>query len=1086
MSPRRNDIKKILVLGSGPIVIGQACEFDYSGTQALKALKAEGYDVVLVNSNPATIMTDPALADRTYLEPLTPDCVEQILERERPQAILPTLGGQTALNLAVSLAERGTLKRLGVELLGADLEVIRRAEDRELFKKTMKDIGLAVPNSLVVTELGQVREAGARLGFPVVVRPSFTLGGNGGGIAHDPRELLARVAAAFDASPSRKVLLEESVLGWKEYELEVMRDRKDNFVVVCSIENIDPMGVHTGDSVTVAPAQTLTDREYQAMREDARRAVSAVGVETGGCNVQFAVEPKTGRRVVIEINPRVSRSSALASKATGFPIAKLAAKLAVGYTLDEVPNDVTKKSCACFEPAVDYVVTKVPRFAFEKFYAKEEDAALLGPSMKSVGEVLALGRTFKESLQKALRSLEAGRDGFQSPVMKSPLSASDRELLIRKISSPCADRLFWMKAALENGIPVQEAAERSGMDAWFLHQMRELIDFEQRLIRQKPSPKILREAKILGFSDRALARLWGKTEDAIRKMRRRSGLRPSFKLVDTCAAEFEAATPYYYSTYHGDNEVRLRRNRRKVAILGSGPNRIGQGIEFDYSCVHASEALREAGFETVMINCNPETVSTDYDVSDRLYFEPLTFEDVTEILHLEKPLGTMVQFGGQTPLNLTLPLHRAGERILGTHPSFIDAAEDRRRFGALIKRLGIPAPAHGIAKSEREALAIARRVGFPVMVRPSYVLGGRAMEVASDEEALRDYLVRRKHAGHPSLLVDRFLSDAAEADVDAVCDGEDVFIGGVMEHIEEAGIHSGDSACTLPPHSLTPSQIERMLDYTRRLARGLRVVGLLNVQFAVKDDAVYVLEANPRASRTVPFLSKATGIPLAKLAALSMVGRKLKTMLPKPLRGQQIPKLPYAATKEVIFPFNRFPGVDPTLGPEMRSTGEVMGLGPDFARSFAKSQAAAGTPLPVSGAVFISVRDEDKAALVPIAATLGRLGFELHATRGTQSHLARHGVRTSLVRKLGEGRPNPVDLLRQGGVSLIVNTPSSGRARSDGYNIRRTALELGIACVTNINDCRAVVHGISLQKGSKPEVLSLQEYHALLPYSVPR
>ncbi|MFA6031047.1 MAG: carbamoyl-phosphate synthase large subunit [Elusimicrobiota bacterium] len=1103
--PRRDDLKKILVIGSGPIVIGQACEFDYSGTQAIKTLRAEGYEVVLVNSNPATIMTDPDLAERTYVEPLTVDVLEQILERERPQAVLPTIGGQTALNLAVALAERGTLERLGVELLGARLEVIRRAEDRELFKRCMLDIGLDVPKSVVVTDLEEARRAGKELGFPVIVRPSFTLGGTGGGIAHHPEELLARTAAAFDASPVKKVLLEESVLGWKEYELEVMRDRKDNFVVVCSIENVDPMGVHTGDSVTVAPAQTLSDREYQAMRDEARRAVSAVGVETGGCNVQFGVDPRSGRRVVIEINPRVSRSSALASKATGFPIAKIATKLAVGYTLDEIPNDITRKTPACFEPAIDYVVVKVPRFAFEKFYAGD-DGVRLDTAMKSVGEVMAIGRTFKESLQKALRSLEQNRAGLEAPILGEPLSVAESERLRRKVATPCADRLFWIKAALERGLSVQEAADRSGMDPWFLHQVRELVDFESRLRRGGPAgprgtgrkeddrgprkeklgPELLREAKALGYSDRALARLLGKTEASVRALRVRLGVRPGFRLVDTCAAEFEAATPYFYSSYDGPGEVRPSRRKNKVVILGSGPNRIGQGIEFDYSCVHASQALREAGFETVMVNCNPETVSTDYDVSDRLYFEPLTLEDVLEVLDLEKPLGTVVQFGGQTPLNLTLPLARAGVPILGTSPSSIDAAEDRERFGALLRRLKIPSPEHGIAKTAAQALAVARRVGYPAMVRPSYVLGGRAMEVVPDEEALRSYLARQSGARHPSLLVDRFLSDAAEADVDAVCDGREVFIGGVMEHIEEAGIHSGDSACTLPPHSLTPAQVERILDYTRRLALGLRVKGLLNVQYAVKDDVVYILEANPRASRTVPFVSKATGIPLAKLAALVMVGRELKTLLPAALRGGGVPQLPYVATKEVLLPFNRFPGVDPTLGPEMKSTGEVMGIDADFARSFAKSQAAAGTPLPVSGSVFLSVRDEDKAALLPVATALQGLGFALHATRSTQAHLARHGVSAKLVHKIGEGKPDPVDLLKQGGVSLVINTPSGAQARSDGYQIRRTSLELGVTCLTNVNDCRAAVHGITLVRGSRLGVKSLQEHHAGLPYPLPR
>ncbi|HAM35457.1 MAG TPA: carbamoyl phosphate synthase large subunit [Elusimicrobia bacterium] len=1083
--PKRSDIRRILVIGSGPIVIGQACEFDYSGTQALKALKAEGYEVVLANSNPATIMTDPGLAQRTYIEPLNADYLEKILERERPQAVLPTIGGQTALNLAVTLAERGILKRLGVELLGAPLEVIRRAEDRQLFKAAMQKIGLSVPRSQIATDIAQAESAARELGFPVIIRPSFTLGGTGGGIAYNLDELVSGAAAALAASPVKKVLLEESVLGWKEYELEVMRDRKDNFVVICSIENLDPMGVHTGDSITVAPAQTLSDREYQAMRDDAKAAVSAVGVETGGCNVQFAVEPRTGRRVIIEINPRVSRSSALASKATGFPIAKIATMLAVGYTLDEIPNDITRKTPACFEPAIDYVVTKVPRFAFEKFYAADEPSDL-GPAMKSVGEVMAIGRTFKESLQKALRGLEAGRDGFDSaPGPRLPL-AQRREKLLVTLAAPRPDRIFWIKTALKSGLCAEEIAEASSIDLWFVAQMAELVDFETRLRREKLDCALLRQAKALGFSDRALARLLKQSEARVRGLRRRWKIRPGFKLVDTCAAEFPAHTPYFYSTYEGGNETRPSRSKRKIAILGSGPNRIGQGIEFDYSCVHACQALREAGFETLMINCNPETVSTDYDTSDRLYFEPLTLEDTLEVLDLERPSGVIVQFGGQTPLNLTLPLARAGVKILGTPPSAIDAAEDRRRFGALLKRLGVPAPAHGIAASAVEALRIARRIGYPVMARPSYVLGGRSMEIVYDEAGLRRYAGRilRPNA-HPSLLIDRFLCDAAEVDVDAVCDGQEVYIGGVMEHIEEAGIHSGDSSCTLPPHSLTPEQIETVLDYTRRLARGLRVRGLINIQFAIKDNVVYVLEANPRASRTVPFISKATGVPLAKLAARVMVGAKLKSLLPRALRTGRPPALPYAAMKEVVLPFNRFPGVDPRLGPEMKSTGEVMGIDRDFPRAFIKSQAAAGTALPVSGAVFISVRDEDKSAVLPIASALRQMGFALHATKGTHAHLERHGISTKRVFKIGEGKPDPVDLLRQRAVTLVINTPSGGRAQQDGFAIRRTSLDLGVTCITNLNDCRVAVHGIGLLRESKLEVKSLQEHHGGLSYPVP-
>ena len=1067
--------RKVLVIGSGPIVIGQACEFDYSGTQAVQTLREEGCEVVLVNSNPATIMTDPGLAHRTYVEPLTPEHLELILERERPDALLPTIGGQTALNLAVALAERGTLKRLGVELLGASVEVIRRAEDRALFKQAMLDAGLSVPRSATVRDAAGAKAAAVELGYPVILRPSFTLGGLGGSIAHHPEELLAKAAAALEASPMHEVLLEESVLGWKEYELEVMRDRKDNFVVVCSIENLDPMGVHTGDSVTVAPAQTLTDREYQAMRDEARAAVSAVGVETGGCNVQFAVEPRTGRRVVIEINPRVSRSSALASKATGFPIAKIATRLALGKTLDEIPNDITRSTPASFEPALDYVVVKVPRFAFEKFYA-EGEAGPLGPSMKSVGEVMAIGRTFKEALQKALRSLETGKAGLSSPDLRGLSATARRERLKKRLAVPTPERLFYLRAALESGFTPEEVSERSGIDAWFVRQIEELSVFEARLEREPLTPALLREAKALGFSDRTLAGALGRTEAGLRALRRRWGVRPGFCLVDTCAAEFEAKTPYFYSTYGGAGEVKASRAKRKALILGSGPNRIGQGIEFDYSCVHASQALREEGFETVMLNCNPETVSTDYDQSDRLYFEPLTLEDVLEVLSLERPSGVIVQFGGQTPLNLALPLEKAGVPILGTSPEDIDAAEDRRRFGALLRRLRIPAPEHGIAASLGEALRIARRIGYPVMVRPSYVLGGRAMEVVHDDAGLRAYAARNS-AGHPSLLVDRFLHDAAEVDVDAVCDGADVYIGGIMEHIEEAGIHSGDSSCTLPPHSLTPSHIRTIAEHTRSLARGLRVRGLLNLQYAVKDGVVYVLEANPRASRTVPFVSKATGIPLAKLAAKVLAGRRLRSLLGAKRLAQDAPEVRHAAIKEVVLPFGRFPGVDPRLGPEMHSTGEVMGIDSDFPRAFIKSQAAAGTALPRSGSVFLSLRDDDKPAVLTAAAALRQLGFTLFATRSTREFLRRHGLPAEKVFKIGEGHPDPVDLIRRRTVSLVINTPSGVRARTDGYAIRRTALDLGVPCVTNVHDTHALVHALALLRESPPTVRSLQEYH---------
>ncbi|OIO11015.1 MAG: carbamoyl phosphate synthase large subunit [Elusimicrobia bacterium CG1_02_63_36] len=1083
--PKRTDIKSILILGSGPIVIGQACEFDYSGTQGLKALREDGYRLILVNSNPATIMTDPDLSDRTYIEPLTPEALERIIQDEKPDALLPTLGGQTALNLAVALSERGVLKRHGVELIGAPLEAIQKAEDRQRFKTVMQKTGLDIPKSLILTDAGEIHTAARELGFPIIVRPSFTLGGTGGGITYNLDELRERVHSALDASPVKKVLLEESVIGWKEYELEVMRDAKDNFVVICSIENLDPMGVHTGDSITVAPAQTLTDRQYQAMRDDAKSAICAIGVETGGCNVQFAVDPKTGRRVVIEINPRVSRSSALASKATGFPIAKFAAKLAVGYTLDEIPNDITKKTPAAFEPTIDYVVTKIPRFAFEKFGREFP----LDTAMKSVGEVMAMGRTFKESFQKALRGLETGRAGFEdlSPNGRKRVESLTEEKLLRNLALPYSDRLFYVREALRRGLAPREIANITGIDPWFLDQLKDIMDAEAELAHGKLDAKRLREAKSLGFSDTQIARATKKTEQAVRALRKRLGVTPSFKRVDTCAAEFDATTPYFYSTYDEETESVPSKKKKKIAILGSGPNRIGQGIEFDYACVHAVLALRELGYETVMINCNPETVSTDYDISDRLYFEPLTFEDVMEVLDLEKPEGVIVQFGGQTPLNLTKKLAAAGVKILGTSPKSTDVAEDRRRCGALLKKLGIPAPEYGIAKNLAEAKKIAHRIGYPVMVRPSYVLGGRAMEVVYDDAGLRDYGAKALAAAahHPELLIDRFLSDAAEIDVDAVSDGKDVFIGGVMEHIEEAGIHSGDSACTLPARSMTPGVKTRIVDYTRRIARALDVVGMINMQYAVKDNVVYLLEANPRASRTVPFISKATGLPFAKIAAKAIAGTPLKKLLHKSLLERGYPDLPYAATKEVVLPFLKFPGIDPMLGPEMKSTGEVMGIARDFPSSFAKAQAATGMSLPTSGIVFISVRDEDKAAILPIAAQLRQLGFSLVATRSTQAFLARHAIEAERVYKLEEGKPDVVDLIKQRTLSLVINTPSGKRAKSDGFAIRRTSLELGVPILTNVNSCQALVQGIATVRGRKSvSSIPLQDLYKELDYPV--
>ncbi|MBI3300434.1 MAG: carbamoyl-phosphate synthase large subunit [Elusimicrobia bacterium] len=1078
--PKRTDIETILVLGSGPIVIGQACEFDYSGTQGIKALREDGYKIVLINSNPATIMTDPGLSDRTYIEPLTPETVELIIANERPQALLPTLGGQTALNLAVALAERGVLERYKVELIGAPLDAIQKAEDRQRFKATMQEIGLDLPKSRMLSDLSELQSIARELGFPVVVRPSFTLGGTGGGVAYNLEELRDKVHNALEASPVKKVLLEESVIGWKEYELEVMRDAKDNFVVVCSIENIDPMGVHTGDSITVAPSQTLTDRQYQAMRDEARRAISAIGVSTGGCNVQFAVDPRTGRRTIIEINPRVSRSSALASKATGFPIAKFAAKLAVGYTLDEMSNDITKKTPACFEPSIDYVVTKVPRFAFEKF-GKEFP---LDTAMKSVGEVMACGRTFKESFQKALRGLETGKAGFED-LPKEIRDSWDESTLLRKLSIPYSDRLFVVREALRRGLSPAELNRMTGIDAWFLDQMKDLLDFEARLEAEKLTPELLREAKRQGFSDRQVARLIGKKESDVRALRKRWDIIPSYKLVDTCAAEFEAFTPYYYSTYDGESEAQRSKKAKKIAILGSGPNRIGQGIEFDYACVHAVQALRELGYETVMVNCNPETVSTDYDISDRLYFEPLTFEDVMGVLENEKPQGVIVQFGGQTPLNLTRRLSEAGVKILGTSPKSTDLAEDRMRFGAVLKKLGIAAPAYGAARSPKEALAVARRLGYPVMVRPSYVLGGRAMEVVFDDDGIRAYAAKAFAASeHPELFIDRFLSDAVEVDVDAVSDGVDVFVAGIMEHIEEAGVHSGDSACTLPPHSITPGMVERIKTSTKRLARELKIVGLMNLQYAIKDGVLYLLEANPRASRTVPFVSKATGLPLAKIAAKVIAGKRLKTLLPPGILKTGLPDLPYAATKEVVLPFIKFPGTDPMLGPEMKSTGEVMGLDVDFPRSFAKAQAASGQALPTSGLVFLSVRDEDKPHLLSVAGQLKQLGFDLVATGNTHAFLTRHGIQAKTVFKLGEGKPDVVDLIKQRNLALVINTPSGKRARSDGFSIRRTSLDFGVPIVTNINACQAVVRAVAALRGTRLGTVALQDLYPLLPYKV--
>ena len=1070
--PKRNDLKTILVIGSGPIVIGQACEFDYSGTQGIKALRGEGYRVILANSNPATIMTDAELSDRTYIEPLTPEYLARVIEKERPEALLPTLGGQTALNLAVALSERGILEKFSVELLGANLETIRKAEDRELFKKTMESIFVSVPRGVVISESSEIRAIARDLGFPLIVRPSFTLGGTGGGIAYNLEDLRQKVHSALEASPIKKVLLEESVLGWKEFELEVMRDKKDNFVVVCSIENLDPMGIHTGDSITVAPSQTLSDRQYQEMRDLAKKIVSAIGVETGGCNIQFAVHPKTGRVAAIEINPRVSRSSALASKATGFPIAKIAALLAVGYTLDEIPNAITKSTPASFEPSIDYVVTKIPRFASEKFGNFTLDTA-----MKSVGETMALGRTFKESFQKALRGLELSSRSL--PSFNSPENPQE---WMKLLSLPSSSRIFWLRAALKCGISIEDISAWTSIDPWFIHQIKELTDFEEDLRSEKLSPELLLEAKRLGFSDAEVSRIKNMTEKAIRSLRRKWKIKPVYKMVDSCAGEFPSTTPYVYSTYLPGGDLKPSAKKKKVLVIGSGPNRIGQGIEFDYCCVQALNALRQEGFEALMINSNPETVSTDYDHADRLYFEPLALENVLAVIDFERPQGVLVQFGGQTPLNLAEGLENAGAKILGTSVKSINRSEDRKLFAQILKRLQIPAPAHGAAKNAKEAVTAALRIGFPVMVRPSFVLGGLSMAIVDDVKTLRRYLEENPLASGAEIFIDRFLADATEVDVDAVSDGTLVYIAGIMEHIEEAGIHSGDSACTLPPRSLSPALISTISSYTRKIARALKVKGLINIQFAVKDGAVYIIEANPRASRTIPFLSKATGVSLAQIATKAALGKSLKNLLPATLLKNSPPDLPFTATKEVVLPFIKFPGIDPRLGPEMKSTGEVMGLDSDFPRSFVKSQEASGILIPKGGAVFISVRDEDKFQILATAQALKGLGFSLIATPGTHSFFSRHGLESARIAKIGDGKPDVVDLLKQRNVTLAINTPSGQRSRSDGYAIRRTALEFNIPCVTNIRSCQALVGALSASRKNSPDVKPLQDYYQELAY----
>ncbi len=1064
--PKRTDLKKILIIGSGPIVIGQACEFDYSGTQACKSLAEEGFEVVLINSNPATIMTDPEMARRTYIEPITPEVLEKIIARERPDALLPTLGGQTGLNNAVSLAERGVLERYQVELIGANLEAIHKAEDRGKFRRAMDRIGLKMPACGFAKTIEEVLSLATEIGYPIIIRPSFTMGGRGGGIAYNEEELVEIAKGGLEASLIHEVMLEESVIGWKEYELEVMRDKADNVVIICSIENVDPMGVHTGESITVAPAQTLTDREYQRMRDAAIAIMREIGVETGGSNVQFAVHPKTGELYVVEMNPRVSRSSALASKATGFPIAKIAAKLAVGYTLDEIPNDITKETMASFEPTIDYCVVKIPRWTFEKFPEADD---YLTTSMKSVGETMAIGRTFKEALQKAVRSLEIGRFGLSGGIAPEEATC---EKVIARLKKPNSQRLFYLAAAFEQGLGIEEIYRSTGIDPWFLNEIGEIIEAERILRNEKPQAALLKEAKSWGFSDGHLGTIWRMSEAEVRNWRGSEGIRPVYKLVDTCAAEFEAYTPYYYSTYEIEDEVRSS-ERPRVLIIGGGPNRIGQGIEFDYCCVHASFALREEGYESIMVNSNPETVSTDYDTSDRLYFEPVTLEDVLHIVEREKPLGVIVQFGGQTPLNLARGLEAAGVKILGTSPDAIDQAEDRRRFQEIIRKLNLNQPENDTVTEVEEAVAAARRIGYPVLVRPSYVLGGRAMEIVYDQKGLRQFMQRALAVspGHP-ILLDKFLEDALELDVDAISDGETTVLGGIMEHIEEAGIHSGDSACVLPPVTFSRELNEEIIRQTGLLARELGVVGLMNVQYAVKDSVVYVLEVNPRASRTVPFVSKAIGVPLAKLAAKVMLGRSLAE-----LGFTEMIWPEHISVKEAVFPFGRFPGVDVLLGPEMKSTGEVMGVDRTFGIAFAKSQMAAGFSLPTKGTVFISAHDKLKERIVPVAAAFAEMGFALAATRGTALTLAASGIEAEVISKVSEGRPHVVDHIKNGRIQLVINVAQGRLSTQDAYHIRRGAMAYNIPYSTTLAGALSMSEAVSALRREIWEVKTLQEYH---------
>ncbi len=1072
--PKRTDIKKIMIIGAGPIIISQACEFDYSGTQACKALKEEGYQVVLINSNPATIMTDPEMADATYIEPITAQVVAQIIEKERPDALLPTLGGQTGLNTAVEVARMGILDLFGVELIGASIESIQKAEDRERFRHAMEKIGLRIPKSGFAKDMDAVKTISEDIGFPIIVRPSFTLGGTGGGVAYNPDDLELLAKSGLDASLIGQVMLEESVLGWKEYELEVMRDHNDNVVIVCSIENMDPMGIHTGDSITVAPAQTLTDREYQKMRDASIAIMREIGVDTGGSNVQFAINPRDGEMIVVEMNPRVSRSSALASKATGFPIAKIAAKLAVGYTLDEIPNDITGETLAAFEPTLDYCVVKIPRWAFEKF---PETADYLTTAMKSVGETMAIGRTFKEAFQKGIRSLEIGRHGLgaDGKDLIDPHTASKTEIE-QKLTTPNSMRYFYLRDALLSGRSIEEIHEMTRIDPWFLFQIRQIVDLEKEMRAhggERLPVELLRKAKSFGFSDIQLAHITGVDDETIRAQRYSAGIRPVYKLVDTCAAEFRAATPYFYSTYETENEARVT-DRKKVMILGGGPNRIGQGIEFDYCCVHASFALREEGIESIMVNSNPETVSTDYDTSDKLYFEPLTKEDVLHIIETEKPMGVIVQFGGQTPLNLSVSLHQAGVPILGTQPESIDRAEDRRLFQAMLQKLGLKQPANGTAVDISEATVIAEEIGYPVIVRPSYVLGGRAMKIVYQRTELENFtrLAIDASPGHP-VLIDKFLEDAVELDVDAISDGKMTIIGGIMEHIEEAGIHSGDSACVLPPVHVAAEMLSEIAWATKAMAAELKVIGLMNVQYAIKDNQLFVIEVNPRASRTVPFVSKATGVPLAKLATKVMIGKTLQEL---GFTQEVIPS--YVSVKEAVLPFDRFPGVDTLLGPEMKSTGEVMGVGEDFGSAFAKAQLGARQILPTGGTVFISVKNEDKAPILKVAEQFRDMGFRIMATRGTSRYLEEHGIENVRINKVSIGRPHAVDAIKNREIQLIINTGSGDEPRQDGYLIRRAALKYFIPYATTVAGARAVCEGIAALKNKKLSVKTIQEYHA--------